>query len=752
MQIKNLRLLKKALKYLALLISSVLLMAVLFFLMVYFGIFGALPDKTALAEIRNEEASLVYSADDIIIGKFFAENRTNISQDEIPEHLKYALIATEDKRFFTHRGYDLKSYFRVFFKSILFGNNKGGGSTLTQQLIKNLYGRSTFGFLTTPVNKVREIILAARIEKVYTKEEIILLYLNSVPFGEDVYGVETAARRYFNKSACELKTEESAVLIGSLKASTHFNPKRNPENAIARRNLVLRLMEDQQFLLPDIADSLKKLPLILDYANISISSPAGYFVYQVRKKALELLEDLRVSSGKEYSLNKDGLRVYTTLDMKIQRMADSAVKIHMKNMQKLLDKELDSRKFKKQWYDKQRSQSATFDQDKQKRDMEVFEWEGFQSKNISRLDSLWHYYSMLNAAVLITNPKNGAVISWIGGNHYRTLPFDMVLSHRQIASAFKPFVYATAIESGIEACEYLENEVKSYPQYEGWEPKNADHSSTPDSSVALWYALAHSMNLPTIDLYFKAGRESIINTCNKLDFPNIVDDAPSIAIGTLDLSLFEIVRAYGAFANQGDVNDLVMIEKITDAQGNLLYVNNSAASARVFSKETSQQITAILQQVINQGTGSKMRSQYGIRAEVAGKTGTAQNYSDAWFIAYTPDLVVGTWVGARTPDVHFFSAKGSGSSLALPIVAQVISGIEKDAELKRQYLTPFGYSADVYTFMQCDPYRQKGVKGFFDRLFERKSDQKSERQTPEGRVKRKPKEDSFLKKLFKKKK
>ncbi len=752
MQIKNLRLFKKALKYLALLISSVLLMAVLFFLMVYFGIFGALPDKAELAEIRNEEASLVYSADDIIIGKFFAENRTNISLGEIPEHLKYALIATEDKRFFTHRGYDLKSYFRVFFKSILFGNNKGGGSTITQQLIKNLYGRSHFGLLTTPVNKVREIIIAVRLEKVYTKEEIILLYLNSVPFGEDVYGVETAARRFFNKSASELKTEESAVLIGSLKASTHFNPKRNPENAISRRNLVLRLMEDQQFLLPEVADSLRKLPLTLDYANISLSSPAGYFVYQVKIKALELLEELRINTGKEYSLNKDGLRVYTTLNMKIQGMADSAVKIHMTNMQKLLDKELDSRKFKKQWYDKKRSQSATFEQDKQKSDMEVFEWDGFQSKNISTLDSLWHYYSMLNAAVLVTNPKNGAVISWIGGNNFRTLPFDMVKSHRQIASAFKPFVYATAIESGIEACEYLENEVKSYPQYEGWEPKNADHSSTRDSSVALWYALAHSMNLPTIDLYFKAGRESIINTCNKLDFPNIVDDAPSIAIGTLDLSLFEIVRAYGAFANQGNVNDLVMIEKITDAQGNLLYVNNSAASARVFSKETSQQITAILQQVINQGTGSKMRSQYGIRAEVAGKTGTAQNYSDAWFIAYTPDLVVGTWVGARTPDVHFFSAKGSGSSLALPIVAQVFSGIEKDAELKRQYLTPFGYSADVYTFMQCDPYRQKGVKGFFDRLFERKNDQKSDRQTPEGREKRKPKEDSFLKKIFKKKK
>lgn len=751
MQVYHRRLFKRLLKYFAMLISAVLLMALLFFLSVYAGIFGALPDKAELAEIRNEEASLVYSADNQLIGKFFAENRTNISLDEIPEHLKYALIATEDKRFFTHRGYDLKSYFRVFFKSILFGNNKGGGSTITQQLIKNLYGRSHFGFLTTPVNKVREIIIAVRIEKVYTKEEIILLYLNSVPFGEDVYGVETAARRFFNKSASELKTEESAVLIGSLKASTHFNPKRNPENAISRRNLVLRLMEDQQFLLPEMADSLRKLPMTLDYANISLSSPAGYFVYQVKMKALKLLEELRINTGKEYSLNKDGLRVYTTLDMKIQVMADSAVKTHMKQMQKLLEKELDSRKFKKQWYDKQRSQSATFEQDKQKRDMEVFEWDGFKSKNISTLDSLWHYYSMLNAAVLVTNPKNGAVISWIGGNNFRTLPFDMVKSHRQIASAFKPFVYATALKSGVEPCEYLENEVKSYPQYEGWEPKNADHTSTPDSSVALWYALAHSMNLPTIDLFFRTGSENIINTCNKLDFPNIVDDAPSIAIGTLDLSLFEIVRAYGAFANQGNVNDLVMIEKITDAQGNLLYVNESAESVEVFSKETSQQITAILQQVINQGTGSKMRGQFGIRAEIAGKTGTAQNYSDAWFIAYTPDLVVGTWVGARTPDVHFFSSKGAGSSLALPIVARIIGGIEKDAGLNRRYLTPFGFSDEVYAFLQCDPYRQKGIKGFFERLFEVQPDQKPQRQVKDKRE-QKSGEDSFFKRLFKKKK
>lgn len=305
MQVNNRRVLIKSLKLFVLLIFSVLLMAVLFFLSVYSGVFGSLPDKAELSAIRNEEASLVFSADNQLIGKFFAENRTNIGYDDVPDHLKNALIATEDKRFLKHRGYDLKSYFRVFFKSILSGDHKGGGSTITQQLIKNLYGRSDHGLLTLPVNKVREIIIAARLEKVLSKDDIILLYLNSVPFGEDVFGVESAARRYFNKPASALRAEESAVLIGSLKANTHFNPRKNPDKAVSRRNLVIKLMADQKFISPEIADSLKKLPLALDYANLSLSTPAGYFVYQVRSKTLELLEELRISTGKEYNLDKD---------------------------------------------------------------------------------------------------------------------------------------------------------------------------------------------------------------------------------------------------------------------------------------------------------------------------------------------------------------------------------------------------------------------------------------------------------------
>ena len=750
MQLKKGKLLIIILKYVFVFISSVTLLIGLLFFLIYFGVFGPLPDKKALSAISNEEASLVFSSDSILIGKYFAQDRTNINWEKVPGHLKSALIATEDKRFFNHKGYDIRSYFRVLLKSIMLGDNRGGGgSTLTQQLVKNLYGRDDFGFLSIPVNKIKEIIIASRIEDVYTKEELLLLYLNSVPFGEDVYGVESAAYRYFNKPASELKIEESAVLVGILKANTYFNPELNPENSLARRNLVLSLMGKEHYLTAESADSMRKLPLKLKDETLNFKDPAGYFVYQVKKKTQELLDSIKSNNGKGYNLEKDGLKIYTTLNMKVQHLSTEAVKNHLMIMQKLLDKELESSRIKKKWYIKQKQHAQAYDKDTLKREVKLFNWEGYQIKNISKFDSLWHYYKMLNASVLITNPKNGAVITWIGGNHFRTLPFDMVLSHRQIASAFKPVLYATALETGISPCSYLENEENKYPEYEDWEPQNDNRASSPDSSVALWYALAHSMNLPTVDLYFKVGRENLIKTCNKLNFPHFTDDAPSIALGTLDLSLQEIVRTYGAFANQGQLNELVMINKITDAGGNTLYIRESTEPAKVFRTETSQIITAILQEVINQGTGADIRSHFGVRAELAGKTGTAQTYSDAWFIAYTPDLVIGTWVGARAPDVHFYGRNGSGSSLALPIVANVIREIEKDSELSKRYLTPFALPNDVYSFLKCDPFFQIGVKGFLNRLFNRNAKKDDDTQDSAKQVIRKRGLKSFFKKRFK---
>jgi penicillin-binding protein 1A len=718
MQDKNKLLLKKILKYVAVFIAASFFAVVLVFLLVYMGVFGALPGKVELSAISIEEASLVYSADNMLIGEYFAKNRTNISWKDVPVHLKNALIATEDKRFFTHKGYDIQSYIRVFFKNILFRNSSGGGgSTLTQQLAKNLYGRNNYGFLSLSVNKIKEIIIAARLEKIYTKEELLLLYLNSVPFGDDVYGVEAAAHRFFNKTTRELKIEESAVLVGLLKANTYFNPRLNPNNSLARRNMVLSLMRQENYLSAREADSLRKLPLRLNYENLGLNVPAGYFVYQVKKQTLELLKGMKTSSGKDYNLEKDGLKIYTTLNMQVQEMAQEAIKNQLRVMQPLLDKELTGHNFRKQWYLAQKHYFRDDDQAMKKREVELFDWDGIQTKNITRLDSLWHYYKMLNCAVLITNPKTGEVISWIGGNDFRMLPFDMIMSHRQIASAFKPFLYATALESGFSPCSYLENSEKEYPGYEDWEPQNYNNASTPNSTVALWYALANSMNLPTVDLYFKVGRDKLVNTLNRLNFPEPTNNAPSIALGTLDLSLSEVVRAYAAFANHGQMNELVMINKITDAKGKILYKRESAKPEQVFNPETSEMISTILQEAINHGTGAGIRGRYGIRSELAGKTGTAQNYSDAWFFSYTPDLVLGTWVGASKPDVHFYSGNGSGASLALPIIGNVLGKIEKDAELRRRYLTPFTFNNADSSVIQCAPYRENGVAGFFNRLF-----------------------------------
>jgi len=708
---------KKYLKYFLIAISSLILLSVLFFFAVYSGIFGPLPNKAELAAISNQEASQVISSDHKIIGKYFSENRTNITWDEVPEHLKNALIATEDKRFLTHKGYDIQSYFRVFFKSVLMGDNKGGGSTLTQQLVKNLYGRSNFSVLSMPVNKIKEIIIAARMENMFTKEDLLLLYLNSVPFGENLYGVETASQRYFNKSASKLKVEESAVLVGLLKANTYFNPRLNPKNSLQRRNMVLDLMGKQGYLTVKEADRLQRLPLKLNYENATLNAPAGYFVHQVKQKTLAILEDLKDENGNDYNIETDGLKIYTTLNMQVQKMATDGIQKHLTKMQKVLDKELEDHNFKKSWLAKLKAEGNLTDHDHEKRTIEIFDWKGVSTKKMSKIDSLWHYYKMLNAAVLITNPKNGAVITWIGGNDFRKLPFDMVQSHRQIASAFKPILYATAFENDFEPCNYLENEEKAYSEYENWAPKNFDHKFTQDSTVALWYSLTHSMNLPTVDLYFKVGRQKLLNTCNKLNFPKIKDDAPSMALGTLDLSLVEIVSAYGAFANKGQTTEPVMIDKITDASGKILYKRDAAEFEKVFSIKTSQMITAILENAINNGTGTRIRNQFGIHADIAGKTGTAQNYSDAWFIAYTPDLVIGTWVGANTPDVHFYSGQGSGSSLALPIAGNVLSGIENDAKLRKQFLNPFSIPYPIYDDMQCDPYHQKGITGFFRRLF-----------------------------------
>jgi len=721
------RFLKKSTKILFYSILGLTMFVAFFFLSVWIGIFGPLPSSDELKDIHNEEASLVYSSDQVLLGKYFAENRTNISIDDIPEHLIEALVATEDKRFFEHKGYDIKSYFRVFFKTLLLGNrSSGGGSTITQQLVKNLYGRKDHSLLSMPVSKLKEAFIASRMEDVYSKEEILALYLNSVPFGEEVYGVEAASNRYFNKSAKDLNIQESAVLVGILKANTFYNPRLNPENAISRRNQILSLMQQQNFLSISEKDSLLKSPLELSYSNYSIYSPASYFVNQVKSEAEKIIEKLADDS---LNIKKDGLKIYTSLNSKIQEFALDSRKNQLEKMQKLLDQQLRTRKVKEKW---ENSLPDFSEEEIETKNREVFDWEGIQSREMTQVDSLWHYFKMLHSAILAVEPKSGRVISWVGGNHFRYLPYDMIFAKRQAASAFKPLIYAAALENNLNPCSYLDNEEKDFENYQNWHPHNYNRHQTPDSTVAMWYALANSMNLPTVDLYFKTGHQAVADFLRRLGFDPPLNETPSISLGTMDVSLYEIVRAYSAIANGGDyIEKFSLIDSIADSRGNIIYTNPKVVKREAIEHQVTEELTEILQIAINQGTGTAIRNRFGIRSDLAGKTGTAQNYSNAWFMSYSSDLVVGVWVGASSPTIHFYNGLGSGSALALPISGNIWKEIELNKNLRNNYLKPFQSDSTYLDLTKCPPYREKGVDGFFRRIFDGKAKKNIKNDTTE---------------------
>ncbi len=720
-------------------------LVLIFIFLIYFGFFGPIPEQEELAGIKNEEATLVFSSDNKLIGKVFASNRTSIPFEKIPDHLIDALISTEDIRFYEHNGIDGRSLLRVMVKSILMGNRaSGGGSTITQQLAKNLYGRKDFGFLTLPVAKIRESILAMRLEEVYSKNEILLFYLNSVPFGEEVYGIEAAANRYFNKSVSGLKTEESALLVGMLKANTYFNPRLHSERALERRNLVLELMKNNNKLTGLEAENLKSKPLTLDYANFRYEGPAQYFLYQVEQKSRNILKKIKKQNGQPYVIEKDGLKIVTTLDSRLQELSRMAIREHLKVMQVHFDKDPLVRNSKTQLLNRFENN------DKKLR--EIWTWDGIKIYSMTELDSAWHYNKMLHSGMLIMEPRTGKIRVWIGGNYYRYLPYDLVLAERMIASAFKPLIYTAALEEGYDPCDYFDNEIKVYEKYENWTPANYDGTS--GDEVSMWYALSRSLNLPTVDLYFKTGHNHVEDFCFRMGIEDLPDNAPSISLGALDLSLMDMVPVYGTFANNGSRIEPCIIQEIRDSDGKVIYEKEASRPWEVMDQKNAHLINAMLRKAVNEGTGIRLGSQFGLTSDLAGKTGTSQDYSDAWFFTYNPDLVCGIWVGARDPQVHFSTGKyGNGSALALPIAGELISKIEKDGQLKARYLSSFSIPAGYTNELDCEGMRTKGA---INRLIENifgKDDEKPENGPENIETKKKSdtveKEDSGIKKFFK---
>ena len=752
-KIRNL-LLRMKIKWTIVIASALVIIAVpfLFIASVYYGAFGHIQTSKELLDYKNATASRVLSDEGELIGKFFAENRTNVSFQQIPLTLIDALIATEDVRFFEHEGIDSRSLARVLIKSVLFNNrNSGGGSTITQQLAKNMFGRKESGILTMPVNKTKEAFLAGRLESEYTKEEILTLYLNTVSFGENLFGIEAASARYFNRRVEQLKIEESAILVGMLKAPSYYNPHLHPENARNRRNVVISQMEKYNYLEIKEADSLRKLPLVLDYNNFELKGAADYFLVQAKNETEKILQDVFSATGKKWDPEEDGLIITTTLNLSFQVLALESFQEHLSVMQKRLSEQYNSLTGKKI------TAEITENILKQKNLLNradeiileaIFDWNGSYTDSITVRDSVMKALTLLHAGLLALDPTTGAVKAWVGGVDFKTQPYDQVLARRQLASAFKPILYAVALEEGMEPCQYLDNDSVVLSEFEDWSPENYDHSFGGKYSLA--GALAKSMNIPTLSLFLKIGFEKLDSLWTKMGFSFSLNNTPALALGTAEASISELAVAYSSFANGGYIVKPQFILSISTADGEVIFQNKfTHGRNRVLTERSSLLLSEILQKAIREGTGVSLKSTFGVTAPLAGKTGTSQNYSDAWFAAFNPKVTIVTRVGASSPHIHFNNGLyGSGSTLALPLVALTLKKIESDPDLTDKFISPFpSLPPELAGALDCPDFKKDNLFDKFLDLFKKK-----ENPYKEDDKKAEKNKNSLLNRIFRKRK
>ena len=726
---------KPLIKAILIFISGCFLLLAILLALIYAGAFGRLPGKKELSQVQNYTATEVFSADNYLLGRYYVENRSNSSIDEIPDFFINALIATEDARFYKHHGVDTRSTLRVLVKSVLLFNKKsGGGSTITQQLAKNLYPRKRFGVLTIPVAKVREIIIARRLEEVYTKSEILQLYLNTVPFGDNTYGIETASLVFFNKKPSKLNIQESAVLVGMLKGNTDYNPTHNPDAALERRNLVFVRMVKYNYLSQQECDSLKQLPVKLNYHTLQHDEgPAPYFREYLRLALKEWVKENPRPDGSTYNIYTDGLKIYTTIDYNLQTYAEKAVKTHMTTLQKEFDKhwkdkepwkkdielaqnEIIASKRYKDLATHNMSPQQIIEEMKKPVNTKIFTWEGEKEVNLSPLDSVLHHFGMLQAGLICIESKTGFVKAWVGGINYKYFKYDHVTSHRQAGSTFKSIVYAEALEKGISPCDFYGNDSIVYEQYDNWTPRNADRNYGGYYSVK--GALTHSINTVSAQLIMETGIKDVIRLAEKMGLKGDLPEVPSLALGTGTVSLYELVQVYSVFINKGYKVNPVFIRRIEDQHGNVIFTQGpELGTDSLISKQTAELMNAILCNVVNRGTAFSLRSVYGFQSEMAGKTGTTQNHTDGWFVGLTPDLITAVWVGGDNPAVRFRSLTyGQGAYMALPIFARFMQQVYNDPVYKSSVFSSFNLSKNTLALLDCEDYRKEEYKSVMDML------------------------------------
>lgn len=730
-----------------------------FFWLISAGKLGFMPTFEELENPNNRFASEVYFADGPIMNRYFEkENRKYIEYREIPQSVIDALIATEDVRFYDHSGVDVRGLFRVA-KGLLTANTSaGGGSTISQQLAKMLFPReSDLNVFELAIRKFREWVIAVRLEKSYTKEEILTMYLNKYDFLNLAVGISSAADIYFQVPLDSLKVEQAAMLIGMAKNSSYYNPVRRPELTLNRRNVVLSQMYKYDKITREECDSLKKLPLGLNFKRVDHKEGlATYFREYLRlfmtankpdRKRYRDLSQFRLDSvawktnplygwckknvkvdGSHYDLYSDGLKIYTTLDSRMQKYAEEAVREHLsQDLQPLFDKEkvkklrppfsndmtpaeieevLNRSIRQSERYRVLSKQGMSFDEIRktfdQPLEMQVFTWNGIRDTVMTPLDSIKHYKSFFRSGFMVMQPQTGYIKAYVGGPDYRYFMYDMVSAgKRQVGSTIKPILYTLAMQEGLGPCDKVPNIPQTFilPTGEPWSARGG--TKRQGEMVTLRWGLANSENNISAWVLKQFTPEAVAQMAHKMGITSFIDPVPSVFLGTAEITVKEMVAAYSIFANKGVYNSPLPVYRIEDKYGNVLQ-EFRPESREVITENTAYLMCNLLEGVVTGGTGVRLRYKYKLMNPMGGKTGTTQKHADGWFMGVTPDLVGGVWVGAEDRSIHFQNlANGQGASMALPIWAKFLLKAYADPRLKMSD-RPFDRPAGINKRLDCD--------------------------------------------------
>ena len=739
------------------------------------GMVWAFADIPSFEELESPDSNLATQviADDgsTILSTFHIENRSYVTYDELSPNLVQAAVATEDVRFYNHSGIDFKSLGRVIFKTLLGGDSsQGGGSTITQQLAKTLYPREDVSSRIPGVStlrmvgiKLKEWVTAVKLERSYTKNEIITMYMNQVFFGSNAYGIKAAAQTFFAKTPSDLTVEEAATLVGMVNKPTRYNPALNPDKSLVRRNFVISQMEKAGYLSKDQRDSIQQIPITLSYQVQDHTAGSGLYFRDMLRRVMNAEEPKRSSysqyedfvvdsllwaeddlygrlnknvkpDGSKYDIYRDGLRIYTTINPKMQKYAEEAVRQHIgQDMQKRFmrevrwknnppfDDEVEKKMIdgimKRARRDSDRyrrmkaagvSESQIMKSFTEPVQMRVFAWNknGYADTTMTPDDSIRYYKAHIRASFIAMTPDEGHIKAYVGGTDFKAFQYDNARqSKRQVGSTIKPFLYTLAMQEGMSPCDQVANVPQTFIISEDkvWTPKSTDRDEYIGNMVTLKWGLAKSSNNISAYLMKQYGPEAMVEMMRKMGVGSFLDPVPPLCVGSANISLYEMVAAYNTFPSKGVYVRPMFVTRIVDNMGNVLAEFNTRKKEAI-SDRTAYLMANLMQGVVNGGTGYALRSRFGFTGEIAGKTGTTNDNADGWFIGYTPQLTAGAWAGFEDMQVHFNrTGDGGGAGAALPIWGLFMQKVQKDPSLARYYhKTAFDVPVGYELNLNCD--------------------------------------------------